>query len=206
MSQHLRGKWLIEFSEMHAMGRAEAALLKAFISRTTERYRPSYGHMEVIEPRQCVFVGTTNRETYLRDETGGRRFWPVRVGEIDIDGLRDIRDQLFAEAILLYRDGRRWWPDREFEREHMMPEQAARYEADAWEENIAAYVGGQSQVTVGQVARDALHIEIPRLGTADQRRIAAVLDNLQWKRGKRDYRGKLVGQSMTHKTDNDAFS
>ena len=54
-----------------------------------------------------------------------------------------------------------------------MPEQAARYEADAWEENIAAYVGGQSQVTVGQVARDALHIETPRLETADQRRIAA---------------------------------
>lgn len=190
VSQHLRGKWLIEVSEMHAMNRAEAAQLKAFITRPIERYRPSYGRKEVIEPRQCIFVGTTNRDCYLRDETGGRRFWPVKAGAIDIDTLTHDRDQLFAEAMVRYRKGESWWPDRYFEQQYIMPEQAARYEADAWEEDIAAYLETQDKVTVGQVAHDALNIEKPRIGTGDQRRVAAALEQLGWRRLPVDPQGK----------------
>lgn len=71
-----------------------------------------------------------------------------------------------------------------------MPEQAARYEADAWEENIRDYLGTHSKVTVGQIAREALSIETPRIGTADQRRITAVLDLLGWRRLPVDWQGK----------------
>jgi predicted P-loop ATPase len=194
VAQHLNGKWLTEVAEMHAMNRAEAAQLKAFITRAVERYRPSYGRKEVIEPRQCVFIGTTNRDSYLRDETGGRRFWPVKVGTINIDALGRDRDQIFAEAVVVYRRGAAWWPDKDFEREHIVPQQAARYEADAWEENIAIYLIVRTRVTVGEVAREALFIETPRIGTADQRRIAAALEQLKWRReradGKTDWQGK----------------
>jgi predicted P-loop ATPase len=195
VSQHLRGKWLLEVSEMHAMGRTETTQLKAFITRQVERYRPSYGRKEVIEPRQCVFIGTTNRDTYLRDETGGRRFWPIKTGQINVKALARDRDQIFAEAVHCYRNGVPWWPDKDFERQHIAPEQAARYEVDVWEDNIAEYLKTNTKVTVGQIAKDALHIETPRLGRAEQNRIAAALERIGWRRerplGQKDWQGKV---------------
>ena len=191
VSQHLRGKWLIEIAEMSAMSKAEDAALKAFISRPTERYRPSYGRKEVIEPRQCVFIGTTNKSTYLRDETGGRRYWPVKVGLVDVDALARDRDQLFAEAVHRYRDGGSWWPDGRFEALYIRPEQDARYEADPWEEAIATFLVGKSLATVGEIAKDALFIDTGRIATSDQRRITACLERMGWRRQAKDSKGRI---------------
>jgi predicted P-loop ATPase len=189
VSQHLNGKWLIEVAEMSALSKAEDAALKAFVSRSTERYRPPYGREEIIQPRQCVFVGSTNKSAYLRDETGARRFWPVKVKTVDTDALARDRDQLFAEALQLYQTGRAWWPDGPFEQQHIKPQQDARYEADAWEDIVLKWLVGMERVTVGKVAKDALYIETPRIGTADQRRIIAILERNGWK-AIRDWEGR----------------
>lgn len=189
VSQHLTGKWLIEVGEMSAMSRAEDAALKAFITRPVERYRPSYGRKEVVQPRQCLFIGTTNKAVYLRDETGGRRFWPVKVGTIDTDGLSRARDHLFAEAVSFFREGRQWWPDASFEAQHIRPQQEARFEVDAWEETIENWLKNVPRATVTEIAREALHLETARIGTADQRRIAAILERNSWKRLEKDWKG-----------------
>jgi predicted P-loop ATPase len=204
--QHLRGKWLVEIAELAAFTRAESEALKAFITRDHERYRPSYGRKDVIEPRQCLFIGTTNQLTYIKDETGGRRFWPVAVSRIDIDSLIHDRDQLFAEAVVRFRRGDPWWPATKLERDVIRPEQEGRYDADPWEGPIRDYVENLSRVRVTDVARQALGFEgMARVGTADQRRIAAVLASIGWIPGRDDKgrfyqpaKDKWARRSMTH--------
>ena len=92
------GVWFYELAELAGIHRSEVERLKAFASRQEDKARPAYGRSVVIRPRTCVFVGTTNDKHYLQDRTGNRRFWPVEIGRIDIEGFRRDRDQLFAEA------------------------------------------------------------------------------------------------------------
>jgi predicted P-loop ATPase len=188
---------LIEIAEMSSFSKVETALLKAFLTRTGEQYRPSYGRKEVTEPRQCGFIGTTNKNLYLRDETGGRRFWPLAAHAINLNNLKCDRDQLFPECVRLYRAGVRWWPDETFEAEHIRPQQGARYEADAWQEPVAEYLVGRTTTTVGQILRLGLFVETPRLGTHDMRRVSNILEKLGWRRGDKDSNGNIPWMPMT---------
>ena len=120
-SDYVRGKWIIELAELSSVSKAEVEQVKAYITRTEEKFRPAYGRSEVVYPRRCVFVGTTNRTDYLRDETGNRRFWPVRVDKIDQDLIRQDRDRIWAAALSLYRTGEPWW---------LSPDEAALADAE----------------------------------------------------------------------------
>lgn len=199
---HLRGKWLIEMSELAAFsGRAALESLKAFITRTEEQYRPPYQKHEIALPRQCVFIGTTNHSIYVPDETGARRVWPVKVGQIDIRALQRDRAQLFAEALDRYRHGEQWWPDPDLETRLFKPQQEATIEEDVWLEPIAKFLDGEAvaivrdrtptrmrhdKITVGTIAKDGLGFDQDaRVGTADQRRITKVLRTLGWRLGTR---------------------
>jgi predicted P-loop ATPase len=185
VSTHLRDRWLIEVAELHAFNRADATLLKSFLSRRVEIFRPPYGRNTVHEPRQCVLIGTSNKDNYLRDETGGRRFWPAVCGDIDLAKLKADRDQLFAEAVQLLRDDVLRYPDKDFEAQHIRPQQQLRYERDDWIEVVANWLkktalSGRS-ITIPVIAKEALNLPTDRLGMGEQKRIAACLHTLGWK-------------------------
>ena len=99
----MAGVWCVEIAELTGMRQADIERVKAFASRRVDRYRPSYGRYVIAAPRQCICIGTTNSERYLKDETGGRRFWPVRCGRIDVAAVARDRDQLWAEAVAFTR-------------------------------------------------------------------------------------------------------
>lgn len=101
---NLVGAWIIEMGELAALKKADDNTQKAFFSRSSDRVRAPYGERWEEYPRQCVFVGTTNLDDYLKAKTGNRRFWPVTVHEVDFEGLAAARDQLFAEAVFHYEN------------------------------------------------------------------------------------------------------
>jgi len=93
------GKWIVEAGELKGMRQSDVAALKACLSRQRDEARMAYGHKNVRVPRQFVIIGSTNEfESYLRDATGNRRFWPVRIQRFNLEKLRADRDQLWAEA------------------------------------------------------------------------------------------------------------
>lgn len=107
----LQGYWLVELGELAAMRKLEIETIKNFISKQVDSYRAAYGRRVEDHPRQCIFLGTTNSTSFLRDDTGNRRFWPVRLGEqasaktVWGDLTQPIIDQLWAEAVMMYRAG-----------------------------------------------------------------------------------------------------
>jgi hypothetical protein len=96
--EQTKGKWIVEAAEMSGMRRTDVEHLKATLSRQVDRSRLAFGRLTMEVPRQFVVVGTTNSAIYLKDLTGNRRFWPVKVANIDLDKLKADRDQLWAEA------------------------------------------------------------------------------------------------------------
>lgn len=112
MVEKMQGSWILELPELQGFGRHEVQTIKAFISAKTDKVRLSYERRARDYKRQCIFIGSTNDSTYLRDDTGGRRFWPIActVDEIDTEGLEAEVDQVWAEALALYRSMRKVQP------------------------------------------------------------------------------------------------
>lgn len=112
MVEQIQGSWIVEIPELQGFSKADTNVLKAWLSRQSDKARLAYKRFTEDFPRQCIFIGSTNDDEYLRDHTGGRRFWPIRCQlpegtDIDTDGLEREIDMLWAEAALMYREMRR---------------------------------------------------------------------------------------------------
>lgn len=110
MVEQILGSWIIEIPELQGFSKADTNVLKAWLSRTHDKTRLAYKKFASTYPRQCVFIGSTNDDEYLRDHTGGRRFWPIKCelsDDIDTERLDRNMDMIWAEAVLRYREMRR---------------------------------------------------------------------------------------------------
>lgn len=190
----LQGNWVVEIGEMQSFSKADITLVKQIITRRDDKFRAPYDRYGTAHPRQCIFVGTTNADTYLADPTGARRFLPVMCHAVDLDYIREHREQLWAEAVVEYRSGFQWW---RFPQDKANAEQEMRYVGDSWEEPVARWLEGQApsnaypdnaagridKVTTTQLLCHALNVEMGRHTRQDQLRVAAVMRRMGWRLG-----------------------
>jgi hypothetical protein len=177
------GKWIIEAADLSGMRQSQVEHLKAMLSRQVDCARLSYGRLLSEVPRQWIPIGTTNAHVYLKDSTGNRRFWPMRIQPFNLEGLRGVRDQLWAEASSREEGG---------ESIRLSPklyafaemQQERRREEDPWEELIGNYFleNGDRQRATWAELWEIVHVSIDRRNVADQKRIADVMRLLGFKR------------------------
>jgi predicted P-loop ATPase len=211
----LLGKWVIEMSELASMRRAEIEKVKAFLTARTDHFRPPYGRRAVDVPRQNVFAASTNEEQPFVDSSGNRRFWPVRCGRIDVEGIRRDRDQFWAEAYHRFHLGEAWWLDTQELNLLAQHEQDERYETGVWDDLILEWVENPQQredlsnghiipvipwqgsepgkVAISDILIHAIDKGKDRLTQADRNQVARCLTHNGW-RLKQDRRGSNRGK------------
>lgn len=180
----LTGVWIMEIAELDAFRGAASSRVKDFLTKTFDHYRPPYGHFYVDRPRQCVFVGTTNEREFLHDSTGARRFWPVGVSSVDIGALDRDRDQIWAEAVTLYKSGARYWPQEADEINVLAKVAEERYAVDPWEQAMRGYLKGKAYITLN-TCLDLLQIKLETRHAGHHKRLTKILRRLGWDTGPR---------------------
>jgi predicted P-loop ATPase len=189
----MRRLWIIEVSEMETQYRTETQALKSFLSRSSDICRLAYGRRSKVFPRQNIFIGTINPELdedagWLKDTTGNRRYWPVVCNKIDIDALRKVRDQLWAEALLFYKNNTALhFEDTQIE-EQAFEEQKKRMGRDPWYDKVARWVNldmNKSKEVFGgsEIYCDCLGGKATQYSRGCQNRIAIIMRVIGWEKG-----------------------
>ena len=172
------GNMILELAEMQGFSTADVERIKGIISTRIDRYRRPYGRLAHDHPRQTVLACTTNRFDWNRDDTGARRFWPIRCGEINLDYAKTNRENLFAEARTLYESNPVWWDvpadDHKRETEH-------RRESDPWDEIVRYHlIGKEGPLHASDILIEGLKMQPGAIKRGDENRLGKVLRSLGW--------------------------
>jgi len=179
-SEAIQGAWIVEVGELKGMKMVDAETLKQWLTQTKDHFRPSYGHHSKDYWRQCIFIGTTNRNRYLVDETGGRRFLPVECRAIDINALVMERDQLWAEAVArMTAPGvtSAWSLFQDIEKMGKAVQESRRQE-DVWADDIRTFLDGKVRVHTCEIRKHLGFADAKELPHNVDGRIAAVVRTL----------------------------
>jgi len=201
--EELHGIWIVELAELASIRRSVTETVKNFLTARIDHYRQSYGRRAIHAPRQNVFAGSVNDATPFVDETGNRRFWPIKCGFIDLKKLAADRDQIWAEACHRYRQGEIWWLDTPNLNQLAAEEQEDRYQAGVWDQIIEEWIADPTQrhawdpngrvhmpvtpftsnrdrVTVLEVLLHAIGKDPDKIGQKDRNEVVRWLTHNKW--------------------------
>lgn len=192
LARRMRGRLLGEIGELRGLHTRELESIKAFITRTHESWVPKYREFAVTFPRRIVFVGTTNKDEFLADETGNRRWLPVSVGQGKAEYIRRDRLQLWAEARELFAILGVQWQDAERLAAEVHEDHTIR---DSWDDAVARWLDEVEPLTghtprackflrIGDVLKGALNLDAKHCGRREELRLGAVLRRLEYRRRK----------------------
>jgi hypothetical protein len=201
VQEQLGGIWMHENADLAGMRKAEVERVKAFASRQVDRARPAYGRVREDRPRRSIEWGTTNNNEYLQSQTGNRRFWPLAVGEIDIEALTSDRLQLLGEAAHYEAKGESLILDKELWGAAQGAQEERRAK-DPWEDIISDDTNpgfgqaknmkdiihedepsGVQRVSSADLLCDVLNIPVAQQTRGHTMRLADVMKNTGWERG-----------------------
>lgn len=201
-SRMMRGRLVVELGELRGLHTRDAESIKAFISRTHENFVPKYKEFSVTFARRFLFVGTTNQDEFLADETGERRWLPVRVGRCDVDRIAADCLQLWAEARAAYeRAGNVDWQEaetlaREVHAQHKL--------SDPWAPIVHEWLDSDGECELGlpprereflqvhEIASGPLGMAHGRLTRSDEMRIGKILREMGYSKQQKRVAGRPV--------------
>jgi predicted P-loop ATPase len=173
--------WVHELAELATLNRTESEKIKQFLSQREDVYRPPYGKMTINVPRSCVFAATTNKDEYLKDLTGNRRFWPLKVVKADLAAIAAERDQIWAEAVAAFKAGEAWdLRDAEIIADATEAAAARVDDDDPWADLIGDWADAQvawqeTRTTVKEILKTVLFVPPEKQSNRDGLRVKNAL-------------------------------